>query len=99
MASYRISDPARVALSDLALAAGPFIREDRRHGRRGRLLCAIERANAALAAPEPFVIDPAAPDALIDAWLAAGGEWRDLVSAVNRAGRRGVGLPPERTDA
>lgn len=99
MPEERHPDPTRAALNDLALAAGPFLREDRRHGRRGRLLGAIERANAALALPAPYAIDPRNPEDLIAAWLAAGGRWHDLAAAVNRAGERGAGLQPERTDA
>lgn len=71
----------RQALSDLTLAA--TLACPRGNTERQRLVrAAVAHANALLAAR--LLPDVSDPEALVQGYIAAGGEWRALANAVNR---------------
>ena len=83
----------RQALGALAMAAGGLLAV--RNGiTRAAVTAGLKEANQALRAPDgaPDVVSPRGPsglpapdpEALIQAYLDGGGEWRDLVAAVSR---------------
>lgn len=81
----------RTALADLASVAAGFAVGTGRSKARAALREAIRTANAVLktgggTVPVLTVDDP---DAWVEAWIAAGGDWCALTAAVNRNALRG----------
>lgn len=73
----------RSVLADLAIRAATFARGRGRDQQRELLVAAISNANQTLSAADaPAGIGDA--EALVAAYIAAGGDWHDLVGAVNR---------------
>lgn len=79
----------RVALRDLAIASGTFTRGGGRRDARQNLSAAIGNATEIIGAE--VVAGPVNdPDQLISQFIISGGDWHQLVAAVNRSGRRGT---------
>lgn len=79
----------RAALIDLAVAAGSFARGRGLNGPRANLLGALKHANAVShAAVVTMPVTDA--EALVTAFAASGGNWADLVAAVNRHALEGA---------
>lgn len=79
----------RSALADLAIRAAAFARGRGRDQQRELLVAAISNANQTLSAADaPAGVGD--PEALVAAYIAAGGDWHDLVGAVNRAALNGA---------
>lgn len=57
------------------------------HARRAALEAALARLRLAVAAP---LAGDVTARQLVEAWVEAGGDWRELVAAVNQLGRAGV---------
>lgn len=73
----------RSALTDLAIRAAAFARRRGLDEQRELLVAAISNANQTLSAADaPAEIADA--EALVAAYIAAGGDWHALVGAVNR---------------
>lgn len=73
----------RSALADLAIRAAAFARGRGRDRQRELLVASISNANQTLSAADaPAGIGDA--EALVVAYIAAGGDWHALVGAVNR---------------
>lgn len=91
----------RTALVDLAtVAAGFAVGPDLPRARRA-LRESIQAANRALATPSDSLpaIDVNDPDAWVNAWIAAGGNWCALTAAMNRNAMRGSRSQRNRDDA
>lgn len=81
------ADMLRAGISELLLACTPFARL---YGRKERtpaqqhLFSAIDHNKALLSGPIDHAAVPTDPDKFIQAYLAAGGSWRELVAAISR---------------
>lgn len=77
----------RRVLSDLVLIAAPFARRCGK-GSKDRLRATLSAGNAALrAADAPQNLDK--PEAMVAAFIEAGGDWHALAAAVNAAALEG----------
>lgn len=91
----------RAGLEDLTLTAATGLSRGRRNREARDLLnCSIGRAMEILDAEVAGGIQPGSAEQLVRFWLNSGGDWQELVSAVNRAARAGAStrIHQERTD-
>ena len=81
----------RTALANLASVAAGFAVGRGRQDARKALRDCIKEANAALNVPTAGVpvMSVSDPDALVDAYMAANGDWCALTAAVNRNAMKG----------
>lgn len=79
----------RVALRDLAMMAGTFTHGGGRRSARRNLSAAIGTATEIIGA-EVVTVPVNDPDQLISQFIKSGGDWHQLVAAINRSGRRGA---------
>jgi hypothetical protein len=86
------------ALQDLALTASTFTRGGGRSIARQNLTRSINHASELLSAEVAAGVQPETADQLVSAWLQTGGDWQELVAAVNRAGRAGIPHRKENRD-
>lgn len=90
MASLRAQTPdSRKVLANLVIVAAGFVRGRGRNQAREHLRAAIHEANQALRA-DGAVDVPTDPEALIRAYLEAGGNWQSLVAAISRMALEGA---------
>ncbi|MAZ33408.1 MAG: hypothetical protein CMO06_09715 [Thalassospira sp.] len=90
MTSPRVQTPdSRKVLANLAIVAAGFVRGRGRLKAREHLRVAIHEANQALRA-DGTVDVPTDPEALIRAYLKAGGNWQSLVAAISRMALEGA---------
>lgn len=80
----------RRALADLAVRSASFARGRGRDQARAQLLAALSLANAYLGAADAPAAEIRDPEAWVERYLAAGGDWHRLVAAVNRAALDGA---------
>ncbi|SBW13055.1 hypothetical protein KL86APRO_40077 [uncultured Alphaproteobacteria bacterium] len=80
----------RHALADLAMRSASFARGRGKGQARAQLLVALSLANAYLGAADAPAAEIRDPEAWVESYLAAGGDWQRLVAAVNHAALDGA---------